>query len=75
LPEKKFSHIRITNHSIRGNYYGAYHTKDKNSQQGYNVFISRTKGVHNTCECEGYIFGKECYHIKEAQKLEGLLFG
>lgn len=74
LDKKKFPHIKLSSQSLRGNYFGAYVDSDIDSKQGYQVFISHTPGIENTCECNGYIHGKLCYHITEAKKLEQKLF-
>jgi len=74
MTEKKFPHIRLTRQSIRGNYFGAYGNADKNSKQGYTIFISHNNKVHDSCECDGYVHGKPCYHLKDAKALEEMLF-
>jgi len=74
MKKKEFSHIRLTSQSIRGNYFGAYESSDENAKMGYQIFISTTKDVHSTCECMGYVHGKECYHLKSAKDLEAILF-
>lgn len=74
MTKRNFPHIRLTSQSIRGNYYAAYENNDENAKQGYTIFISTTKGVHNSCECMGYVHGNECYHMKAALDLEEMFF-
>ena len=73
MPEKKFSHIRLTSQSIKGNYFGAYDGPSEDDKQGYTLFISHTPDAKDYCECRGYVHGKLCYHLKDAQKLEEFL--
>lgn len=75
MSKKEYPNIKLVKQGIRGNFYGAFDSKDDNANQGYTIFISTTKKVKSTCECMGYIHGKECYHLKSSKDLEVVLFG
>ena len=74
MVEKKFPHLRLARKAIRGNYFGAYENSDENAKQGYTIFISHDNKVQDYCECDGYVHGKPCYHLKNAKELEKKLF-
>lgn len=71
--KRNYPHIRLTSQSIRGNYYGAYASSDENEKQGYQIFISHTDGIRNSCECMAYVHNVPCYHIIRAKEIEVVL--
>lgn len=73
MPKRNCPHIRLTSQSIRGNYYGAYASEEQNEKQKYQIFISHTKGIHDSCECMAYVHGMPCYHLIGAKELEVVL--
>lgn len=73
MTKRNFPHIKLTSQSFHGYYYGAYENDDENAKQGYAIFISDTEGIHDYCECLGYVHGKPCYHIIRAKELEVVL--
>lgn len=73
MAKRNFPHIKLTSQSIRGNYYGAYASGDENEKQKYQIFISHTEEMHDSCECMGYVHGKPCYHLIRAKELEVVL--
>jgi len=73
MTKRNFPHIRLTSQSIRGNYYGAYENDNENAKLGYQIFISHTDGIHDSCECYAYIHNLPCYHIIRAKELEVIL--
>lgn len=72
---KKYPFIRLTNHAIKGNYFGAFTNSNENSFMGYTLFLSNIDELKNYCECAGFIHGKICYHLKKAMILQEKLFG
>lgn len=73
MTKRNFPIIKLTSQSWRGNYYTAYANTDENSKQGYTIFISHTKGIHDSCECMAYVHGDPCYHMVRAKELEVIL--
>ena len=71
--KRNYPHIRLTSQSIRGTYYGAYASSDENEKQKYQIFISHTDGIRDSCECYGYIHNLPCYHLIRAKELEVVL--
>jgi len=74
MNKREFPHLKLLKTSYKGNYFGAFVNKKVDAQQGYVVFLSAVKHVRNYCECKGWSIRESCYHMKEAKKLEGLLF-
>lgn len=74
MTDKKYPHLKLMKQSPKGNYFGAFVNKKIDAKQGYVVFLSAVKDVRNYCECKGWSIRESCYHVKEAKKLEGLLF-
>lgn len=73
MTKRNYPHVRLNSQSIRGNYYGAYESDAEDSKQGYTIFISTTEGIHDSCECMGYIHGTPCYHLIRAREIEVIL--
>ena len=70
MTKRNFPYIRLTSQSIRGNYYGAYENCEEKTKLAYQIFISHTDGIHDSCECYAYIHNLPCYHIIRAKELE-----
>jgi len=73
MTKRNYPHIKLTSQSWRGNYYGAYASSDENEKLKYQVFISHTDGIHDSCECMAYVHGEPCYHLIRAKELEVVL--
>jgi len=73
MPKRNYPHIKLTSQSWRGNYYGAYVSSDENEKLKYQIFISHTDGIHDSCECMAYVHGDPCYHLIRAKELEIVL--
>lgn len=73
MTEKNYPVIKLHSTTTKGNYYGAFENSSEDAKLGYLIFIS-CDGRPNTCECLGYVHGKNCYHLDEAIKLEVKLF-
>lgn len=73
MTKRNFPHVKLTSQSIRGIYYGAYASSDENEKLKYQIFISHTEGIHDSCECMAYVHGVDCYHLIRAKELEVVL--
>ncbi len=60
--------------STRGHHYGAFDSDDKFAKRGYDIFISTTDGIEDTCECMAFVHGNPCYHLIKAKEMEIELF-
>jgi len=74
MTKRNFPHIRLSSQSMKGNYYHAYSSSDDEAKQGYQIFISTTDGIHDSCECLGFIHLKPCYHLIRAKEIEVVLY-
>ena len=68
MNKKKFPNIRALVKTPSGYEFGAFKSTQNDAEMGYTLFIPNESPEKDWCECDGYVHGKRCYHVKEARR-------